>query len=173
MGPSKTVRIDLEVWGELQKLAKPLDDTPNSVMRRVLGLPEKGADGDDRELRVDALLQLVWALVGEVKEVGIAEHGYSFLSAAGNVVAYIEPQKERLKVVASKQFAEKLGFNDWDNELKRSRFFGGSSVHWYIYDGDAEANQRLAAVLARFWKHDLLLTTEITERTEAISYKTL
>lgn len=34
----KVIRIDREVYGELMKLATPLKDTPNSVLRRVLGL---------------------------------------------------------------------------------------------------------------------------------------
>jgi hypothetical protein len=35
---SPTVRIDDEVWGWLQRLARPFEDTPNSVLRRVAGL---------------------------------------------------------------------------------------------------------------------------------------
>ncbi len=33
-----TVRIDEEVWRELQKRARPFEDSPNDVMREVLGL---------------------------------------------------------------------------------------------------------------------------------------
>jgi negative regulator of replication initiation len=39
----KVIRIDNEVWGALQKRATPLADTPNSVLRRVLGLPAPSA----------------------------------------------------------------------------------------------------------------------------------
>lgn len=35
-----TVRIDDEVYAKLQSQAVPFQDTPNSVLRRVLGLPE-------------------------------------------------------------------------------------------------------------------------------------
>ncbi|MGW5215418.1 restriction system modified-DNA reader domain-containing protein [Streptomyces sp. NPDC004051] len=38
---SPTIRVDSEVYEELQKRAKPFVDTPNSTLRRVLGLPEK------------------------------------------------------------------------------------------------------------------------------------
>ncbi len=40
-----TIRVDEEVWNELQKKAEPLVDNPNSVLRRVLGLADhrKGA----------------------------------------------------------------------------------------------------------------------------------
>jgi len=34
----KTIRIDNDVFGMLQKKAKAFEDTPNSVLRRVLGL---------------------------------------------------------------------------------------------------------------------------------------
>lgn len=40
---SPTIRVDDEVYEELQKRAKPFVDTPNSTLRRVLGLPEKAA----------------------------------------------------------------------------------------------------------------------------------
>ena len=36
-----TIRVDEEVWGELQKTAEPLVDNPNSVLRRLLGLPDR------------------------------------------------------------------------------------------------------------------------------------
>jgi hypothetical protein len=32
----KTIRIDLEVYGMIKQLAIPLEDTPNSVLKRVL-----------------------------------------------------------------------------------------------------------------------------------------
>lgn len=33
-----TIEIDDKVWDELKKRAVPLEDTPNSVLRRILGL---------------------------------------------------------------------------------------------------------------------------------------
>ncbi|MEU3684543.1 DUF4357 domain-containing protein [Streptomyces sp. H23] len=38
---SPTIRVDNEVYEELQKRAKPFVDTPNSTLRRVLGLTEQ------------------------------------------------------------------------------------------------------------------------------------
>jgi len=40
---SPTIRIDEEVLDELKRHAEPFVDTPNSVLRRVLGLSETGA----------------------------------------------------------------------------------------------------------------------------------
>lgn len=34
----RTIKVDDEVFGELQNLAEPLVDTPNSVLRRILSL---------------------------------------------------------------------------------------------------------------------------------------
>ena len=36
-----TIRIDEEVWREIQKHAQPLVDSPNDVLRRMLGLDGK------------------------------------------------------------------------------------------------------------------------------------
>ena len=37
----RKIQIDEEVWEALTKRAKPLEDTPNSVLRRLLGLDKK------------------------------------------------------------------------------------------------------------------------------------
>jgi Mrr restriction endonuclease-like protein len=37
----RAIRIDDEVWGALQKKASAFEDTPNSVLRRVLGIDKK------------------------------------------------------------------------------------------------------------------------------------
>jgi hypothetical protein len=41
--PPPIIRIDDDVLALIRKHARPLADTPNSVLRRVLGLPEKPA----------------------------------------------------------------------------------------------------------------------------------
>ncbi len=43
-----TIRIDDEVWDELKQRAIPLEDTPNDVLRRVLGLKNGKADRKQR-----------------------------------------------------------------------------------------------------------------------------
>ncbi len=37
---ARVIRIDDDVWAWLRKNARPLEDTPNSVLRRLAGLPE-------------------------------------------------------------------------------------------------------------------------------------
>lgn len=51
------IRIDPDVWAWLQKNARPLEDTPNSVLRRIAGLdeqksePSRGARANSRSPR--------------------------------------------------------------------------------------------------------------------------
>jgi len=42
-----TIRIDEEVWQWLKAKARPLEDTPNTVLRRLAGFPVAGADADE------------------------------------------------------------------------------------------------------------------------------
>lgn len=46
-----SIRVDDEVWGWLQGQARPLEDTPNSVLRRVAGL-EQAVEPKSRLRRV-------------------------------------------------------------------------------------------------------------------------
>ena len=153
MKPSKVIRIDAQVWAELQRRARPLEDTPNSVLRRVLGLPEDSAGPARLEPRVTRLLALVRDLVGQMPDVEAARKGYSFLSATGMVVADLRPQKERLRAEASKTVAETAGLTAWDREGSEG-VDGGPAVRWYAADGDDASYQRLAVVLAQLWRAD-------------------
>lgn len=44
---SRTIRVDDEVFAELQSIAVPLVDTPNSTLRRLLGLDDPNSPGQD------------------------------------------------------------------------------------------------------------------------------
>lgn len=46
---SPTIRIDEEVWAWLQERARPFEDTPNSVLRRVAGLDGNSDKGKPRD----------------------------------------------------------------------------------------------------------------------------
>jgi hypothetical protein len=78
------------------------------------------------------------------------ERGYAVLSGIGKPVAYIQTQKERLKVVANKTEAEKAGLINWERQ-RQDRFFGGTGVQWLAPDGDDPACQRAAAVVEKLW----------------------
>jgi hypothetical protein len=153
MKPSKVIRIDAEVWAELQRRARPLEDTPNSVLRRVFGLPDEDAGPARLEPRVARLLMLVQDLVGQTPQVEAARKGYSLLSHTGIVVADLRPQKERVRAEASRTVAETAGLTTWDRQGSDGAY-GGPVVRWYAADGDDVAYRGLATVLATLWRSD-------------------
>ncbi|MFF0052847.1 hypothetical protein ACFYRI_00400 [Streptomyces microflavus] len=62
---SRTIRVDNDVFAALQRLAEPFTDTPNSVLRRLLGLTEPSTeDSPLADLIADGRLhvgqRLVW-----------------------------------------------------------------------------------------------------------------
>jgi hypothetical protein len=60
------IRVDDEVWKELQRRAVPLVDTPNSVLRRMLGLGEGKVSngGEVIEIELGSLHSpRTWALI--------------------------------------------------------------------------------------------------------------
>lgn len=157
MPPSRVIRIDDEVWAQLQQRARPLEDTPNSVLRRVFGLNSERAEPEGVDPRVSHLMEQVHGLAGATPGTEAVRKGYSVLSRSGISLAYIRPQRERLRLEASKECAERAGADDWDRErasgwAPRQVGAGGPSVRWYAQDGDDAASQRLAAVLAKLWQ---------------------
>jgi hypothetical protein len=125
--PAKVIRIDEEVWAELQKRARPLVDTPNSVLRRVFSLSEEGSETDETDIRITKLLKAVEESVGEPTQVRRGRKDYSFLSKTEEVVASIRPREQRLRIEIRKETALKLGLSGWDRERKKG-FFGEPSV---------------------------------------------
>lgn len=60
------IRVDDEVWKELQRRAEPLVDTPNSVLRKLLGLTEDKVSNEEKviEIKPISLHSLhKWALI--------------------------------------------------------------------------------------------------------------
>ena len=56
-----TIRVDAQVYARLQREAKPFVDTPNSVLRRLLGLEDSSDHPADRQCQVGELLPLIEA----------------------------------------------------------------------------------------------------------------
>jgi hypothetical protein len=56
-----TIRVDDEVYERLQRQAKPFVDTPNSVLRKLLGLEDSNPPPVRGESRVGELLPLIEA----------------------------------------------------------------------------------------------------------------
>lgn len=154
MPPSKVIRIDEQVWSELQKLATPLEDTPNSVLRRVLGLPQEAWGEEATEPRVGHLLGLVSGDSGETPQICRVKKDYSLLSKTEDVVACIRPQHQKLRIGVAKETAQLAGLEGWDRE-KTDGFFGGPTVRWYIPDGDELGYRQAAALLEKLWNLSL------------------
>jgi hypothetical protein len=47
------IRVDDEVWKELQRRAEPLIDTPNSVLRRILRLTADKASNEEKVIEIE------------------------------------------------------------------------------------------------------------------------
>jgi hypothetical protein len=155
MPPSKVIRIDEEVWGELQRRARPLEDTPNSVLRRVFNLPDEAPNETETDHRIGRLLELLEERVGKRLRLSPARKGSALLSANDEPVAFIRSQRDRLRVTASKQLAQDAKLSDWHRERADTEFSGGS-VSWYAPDADEPAFQELVKVLANLWKRSAL-----------------
>ena len=156
MAPPRVIRIDEEAWAELQQRARPFEDTPNTVLRRVLGLPEetRGTHNSDKDV-MDERVQKLIVLVGGSGERRPAirrtpDGSFAIPSEGGKTFGYIYPQKRRLKVEIRKDWAERTRLNNWDHELPNGWFNTGiSSVYWYIPDGDDNAYQRVARIISK------------------------
>ena len=160
MVTSKVIRIDQEVWAELQRRAIPFKDNPNSVLRRLLGLTPMGLretndSGANSDPRIARLLQLVEARIGQtpVSRSTLTRQSHKFNSLRGKVVAFIYTQKRRLKVESGERVATQSGINAWDHWLRYGWWGQDNSVYWHIPNDDDGAYDRVAGVLDKLWRH--------------------
>ncbi len=147
------IRVDQDVRTELRRRAVPLQETANSVLRRLLDLPEEDKQASKLNPRVAKLLAFIQDLVGQTVQLQPHLKGHAILGRTEKFVAYIQPQKEWVKVVARKVDAEKAGLDDWESQ-RQDRYFGCAGVRWYIPDADEQAYHRVAAVLEKLWNTD-------------------
>jgi len=150
---SRVIRIDNEVWAELQRRACPFEDTPNTVLRKVLGLTVNAGSNDDSggnvmNIRVSKLITLVGGAPLVVQSITSDNDIVSILSNHGTKFGYIYPQRRRLKVEIRKDWAVKAGLTGWDHWLENGWFNAGPSVYWYLPDEDIDAYKRVANILA-------------------------
>jgi hypothetical protein len=150
MPTTSVVRIDNEVRAELQRMARPFDDTPNLVLRRLLGLPEPPPR---IEPRVGKLLEALEELIHQSVKIQPDVRGYAVMGKSDQRVAYIRPQKERIRIAVTKENARIAKLSDWANE-RQDRDFFCISARWYVPDSDNPARDRVAAVLGQLWMAD-------------------
>ena len=157
---SKVIRIDGEVWSELQERAIPFQDNPNSVLRRVLGLGSNAvitvdtSAGIGLDPRVVQLLELVEVPVGQAVVVSATKNGRSLQvrSKRGKLVAFIHQQIHRIKVESSEQMATGAGVDSWDHRLIRGWWGEDFSVYWHAANDDDDSYIRAANILEKLWR---------------------
>ena len=154
MIPSRVIRIDDEVWRELQKRAEPFEDNPNSVLRKILGLPGKEPSTNDlTRSAMDSRLMKLVNMVGQSDGRHLAmrpnKSGYFGISSDdGRAFGHIYTQRKRLKVEVRKDWAEKVGRRDWEHELQNGWYNTGiSSVYWFIANDNEDAYHSVARLI--------------------------
>ena len=160
MVSTRVIRIDQQVWTELQRRGVAFEDNPNSVLRRLLGLSTNrlsetaGSGAGVLDPRIARLLALVEARVGESPDSSPTRTGQSrrFKSKRGYVVGFIYAQKRRLKVESNEHLARNAGINNWDHWLRNGWWNQDNSVYWHVPDDDDDSGRRVADVLDRLWR---------------------
>lgn len=157
MVPSRVIRVDDDVWGELKARAEPFEDNPNTVLRRVFGLDAENVKDNSRkdidvDFRIMKLVDLVKSITGENIDVRPVPGGVSIRSKNGKVFAYVAPQKKRVKIAAEKGRAERAGLTSWEHENDKGWFNSGPEVYWFVTDDDTELYMQAAKMLARLWE---------------------
>ena len=154
MVPSRVVRIEEEVWAELQRRAIPFEDNPNSVLRRVLGLKNNelvrdSTGKDEMDSRLMKLVNMVGQSDGRHLKMRQNRSGYFGISSdEGKLFGFVYPQRKRLKVEVRKDWAEKVGRRDWEHELQNGWYNTGiSSVYWFIANDNEDAYHSVARLI--------------------------
>jgi len=163
---SRVIRVDQQVWSELQKRAVPfIEKNPNSTLRRILGLSElkeressRGRSADeDTYRRITELVDEVGEWEGKKLMVKITSRGsFQMRFNQGKVFGYIyrQDRKQRLVVEVRKDWAQRSNLTSWERESPNAWFNTGSSCYWDIPYGidEVKARHRVADVLRTLMK---------------------
>jgi len=162
MSLGRTVEVDEEVWIELQRRAIPLEDDPNSVLRKILGLQATGSiqhnnrSSSGMNSQLDQLLTLVEADTGTFPSALPTKNlrNFKFLSQKELTAAFllVQPRIGRIRIGASKSAAGRAGIDSWDHLGANAWYRADDEVFWYLPFGDEEAYINGARILAKLWK---------------------
>ena len=163
---AKGIDVDDEVWSELQKRAKPFEDTPNSVLRRLVGLsdisagpgaapPGWDADSPLREPRGrpaggDRLLATLLEKAGLSHFPGASFDGTRWagrLDTGTPIVAYLNVQKKGLKLEVKKSIAAERSLTG-EREQPKGWFGIDDCLVWYVRNGNQRDMATAATVLS-------------------------
>ncbi len=148
----RTIRIDSEVWAELEKRISRFGDNPNRVLRREFGLEEEASEDEEDEMdTTDGRTLRLLGLAGFSADDPMprTKQGTKIISKSGKTLGFVYPQKSRLKVEVPKGRAEGAGLDSWDHERAKGWFNYDTSVYWDVPDEDDTAYQSVGAILAR------------------------
>ena len=153
---SPLIRISDEVYAELQRRAKAFEDTPNSVIQKVLGLAAESREpeGERTTSEMDSMIAalVTGAGVPLSKVTLIRGRLYRLRSKSGKVVANIErqPRKCRVWIAAPKGLAQSQGLS-WEKDSPGGWYGADDQVYWYVPDGDNAAAARGTYVLQKLY----------------------
>lgn len=162
MSVFRTIEVEEEVWAELQRRAVPLEDDPNSVLRKILGLEAAGPirnnslSSSGKNPQLGRLLTLVEADIGTSPSALPTNNprNLKFLSHKDMTSAFllVQPRIGRIRIGASKSTADQAGIDSWDFLRPNGWFNADDEVFWYLPFGDEEAYKKGARILAKLWK---------------------
>ena len=124
------------------------------MLRKILGLPDKESSTNDlRSSEMDSRLMKLLNMVGQSdgRHLTIRQNrsGYFGISSdEGKVFGFVYPQRKRLKVEIRRDWAEKVGRQDWERELENGWYNTGiSSVYWFIDNDKEDAYHSVARLI--------------------------
>jgi len=158
MTTSRVIRVDKEVWAELQRRAIPFEDNPNSVLRREFGIPAVSttrvpASGENMmDERVLEFMALIEKDVGQLPLLLAKKQSFRFNGENNKVRAYVYDQKRQLKIETAEGFARAVGIESWDHWRENGWFGYDNSVYWDVTNGNQDTYRRVANIMAKLWR---------------------
>jgi hypothetical protein len=151
----RKIDVDEEVYEELGKRARPFEDTPNSVLRRLFGLTEVAEHSYNRSGIEEPLKRLLkLAGISESRVSPTISGRYMVKEVKRGTVASIRVQSrlKRLKIAAPAAKAEQAGAEPWDEERPEG-WHKEKAAYWWVPFEDEEAYLKAAEVLKRLYLH--------------------
>lgn len=157
---SRVIRVDDDVFVELEQKAIGFDATPNSVIRGLLLMEPRVSRGSKADIgmldgRVSRLMEIVESVIGMPPVVSPTKsNSYRFHSRSEKFVGYIYPQKERLKIECPDRYASevRIEIDTCDHRVPMGFHNWSDSLYWYAPNGDTQAYKRVAETLAKLWE---------------------
>jgi hypothetical protein len=169
-----TIRIDDQVWGVLKGHAEPLEDTPNDVLRRLLGLDSarpRGKAVHTRDVR-DTVASILQTMIQEDGEFELdepsktyvcfaplawdSEHLLTGSRASGRILLFFFENRETLRL--------HLEIQPGDERVRRH-------IHASLLGQKPfSSRQKLSPVYNRIFRFDFLSTDDYAEHGDDLAW---